>query len=197
MTRPTAVTAFWQRRGVIPATVAAAYVVLAFLLCINAWLAPTTTYVGQGPDPIGQMWGISWVPYAIGHGINPLFTHFLNQPAGTDILWSTPTALVVTLLWPVTALFGATVTYNLVMTLSLACASFFAYLVIRRWVPGSIVAAAVGGLLYGFSPYMTGQLLGHYNLVLSGVTQRDEVSRYAYQPSRIVDSIADLIDEVV
>jgi NagD protein len=32
-------------------------------------------------------------------------------------------------------------------------------------------------------------------LVLSGVTQRDDVGRYAYQPSRIVDSIADLIDE--
>ncbi len=55
------------------------------------------------------------------------------------------------------------------MTLSLALASFLAFLVIRRWVPG-VVAAAVGGALYGFSPYMTGQLLGHVNLVLSGVT---------------------------
>ena len=32
-------------------------------------------------------------------------------------------------------------------------------------------------------------------LVLSGVAQREDVGRYAYQPSRIVDSIADLIDE--
>lgn len=154
----------------IPATVLAVYVVLAVLLCINAWRAPATTYVGQGPDPIQQMWGIGWVPYAISHGLDPLYTHFLNQPTGTDILWSTPTALVVTLLWPVTALFGTTVTYDLVITLSLALASFFAFLVIRRWVPGGVVAAAVGGLLYGFSPYMTGQLIGHYNLVLAGVT---------------------------
>lgn len=154
----------------IPATVGVVYLLLAVLLCIKAWIAPATTYVGQGPDPIQQMWGIAWVPYAISHGLDPLFTHFLNQPTGTDILWSAPTALVVTVLWPVTALFGTTVTYDLVITLSLALASFFAFFVIRRWIPGGVVAPAVGGLLYGFSPYMTGQLLGHYNLVLAGVT---------------------------
>ncbi len=169
MFRATVDGAAWRRR-LIPATVGAVYLLLAVLLCGNAWRAPATTFIGQGPDPIQQMWGIAWVPYAISHALDPLYTHFLNQPTGTDILWSTPTAIVVTLLWPVTALFGVTVTYNLVMTLSLALASFFAFLVIRRWVPGSAVAAAAGGLLYGFSPYMTGQLIGHYNLVLSGVT---------------------------
>jgi NagD protein len=33
-------------------------------------------------------------------------------------------------------------------------------------------------------------------LVLSGVTQRDEIERFSYQPSRVVDSVADLIDEL-
>jgi len=33
-------------------------------------------------------------------------------------------------------------------------------------------------------------------LVLSGFTQRADISRYAYQPSRVVDSIADLLDEL-
>jgi NagD protein len=33
-------------------------------------------------------------------------------------------------------------------------------------------------------------------LVLSGVTTRDETDRYAYRPSRIVESVADLIDEL-
>ena len=32
-------------------------------------------------------------------------------------------------------------------------------------------------------------------LVLSGVTQREEVARFSYQPARIVDSVADLIGE--
>lgn len=34
-------------------------------------------------------------------------------------------------------------------------------------------------------------------LVLSGVTQRKDVERFPYRPGRIVDSVADLIDEVV
>jgi NagD protein len=33
-------------------------------------------------------------------------------------------------------------------------------------------------------------------LVLSGVTQADEAERFPYRPSRIVDSIADLVDEL-
>jgi NagD protein len=33
-------------------------------------------------------------------------------------------------------------------------------------------------------------------LVLSGFTQRDEIDRYAFQPSRVVNSVADLIDEL-
>jgi NagD protein len=36
----------------------------------------------------------------------------------------------------------------------------------------------------------------HTVLVLTGITQRDETERYPYRPSRIVDSIADLIDEL-
>jgi len=149
--------------------VAAAYALLALLLTISVWRAPSTTYIGEGPDPISAMWGIGWVPFAIAHGLNPLVSTALNHPTGINLLWNQPVAIPLAVLWPVTALFGAMVTYNLVMTLSLALASFFAFLVIRRWVPGA-VAAAVGGALYGFSPYMTGQLLGHVNLVLSGVT---------------------------
>lgn len=33
-------------------------------------------------------------------------------------------------------------------------------------------------------------------LVLSGITQRNEIERYSYQPSRVVNSVADLIDEL-
>jgi NagD protein len=33
-------------------------------------------------------------------------------------------------------------------------------------------------------------------LVLTGISNRDEVGRYPYQPSRIVESVADLVDEV-
>jgi NagD protein len=36
----------------------------------------------------------------------------------------------------------------------------------------------------------------HTVLVLTGITTRDQAERFPYRPSRIVDSIADLIDEL-
>ncbi|BCJ35785.1 acid sugar phosphatase [Actinocatenispora thailandica] len=33
-------------------------------------------------------------------------------------------------------------------------------------------------------------------LVLTGITQRDEIERFPYRPSRVVESIADLVDEI-
>jgi hypothetical protein len=158
-----------RARVPVGAVVAAVYALLAIGLTIGAWQAPSVTYIGEGPDPIQAMWAIGWAPFAAAHGLNPLLTTAMNSPTGFDLLWPDPFVLPLLLLWPVTTLFGATVTYNLAITIGLALASFFAYLVIRRWVPG-VVAAACGGLLYGFSPYMSGQLLGHVSLVLSGMT---------------------------
>jgi NagD protein len=36
----------------------------------------------------------------------------------------------------------------------------------------------------------------HTVLVLTGITQQEETERYPFRPSRIVDSIADLIAEL-
>jgi len=33
-------------------------------------------------------------------------------------------------------------------------------------------------------------------LVLSGVTTREQIDRFPFRPSRVVDSVADLIDEL-
>src|SRR5580693_624502 len=163
MSAPTSLVSRLRSRLPAGVIVAAVYVVLSVVVTISAWRAPSVTYIGEGPDPIQGMWAIGWVPFAVSHGLNPLLSTSMNAPTGFDLLWPDPFSIPLILFWPVTALFGATVTYNLVITLSLALASFFAYLVIRRWVPG-VVAAACGGLLYGFSPYMTGQMLGHISL---------------------------------
>jgi hypothetical protein len=169
MSAPASLVSRLRSRVPAGAIVAAVYLLLAIVVTISAWRAPSVTYIGEGPDPIQSMWAIGWAPFAVSHGMNPLLTTSMNAPSGFDLLWPDAFSIPLMLFWPVTALFGAMVTYDLVITLSLAVASFFAYLVIRRWIPG-IVAAACGGLLYGFSPYMTGQSLGHLSLVLAGVT---------------------------
>jgi hypothetical protein len=61
---------------------------------------------------------------------------------------------------PVTLLSGPLVSANLLMFLSMPLSAAAAYIVLGKWnVWGP--AAAIGGLAYGFSPYMLSQGLGH------------------------------------
>ena len=64
----------------------------------------------------------------------------------------------------VTWLAGPVATYNVLLRLAFALSAFSLCLVLRRWTTWW-PAAFVGGLVYGFSPYMVGQGLGHLMLV--------------------------------
>ncbi len=37
------------------------------------------------------IWAISWWPYAITHGLNPLFSHQIMAPGGVNLAWATTT----------------------------------------------------------------------------------------------------------
>ena len=41
----------------------------------HTWTAPTTHSVGGGADSYPVIWTLAWVPYALGHGLNPLVIH--------------------------------------------------------------------------------------------------------------------------
>jgi hypothetical protein len=145
------------------------YVALAVLLNLSVWRAPLASYIGQGSDPQQAFWFLTWTPYAIGHLHNPLISDHMNYPNGVNLMWQTWMPAAGVLLAPVTAVWGATATYNVIITVSPALAAFLAFLAIRRLVPGSI-PAMVGGLLYGFSPFVMAQSLGHAHMVLSAIT---------------------------
>jgi hypothetical protein len=119
-----------------------------------AWKSPTTmTLEGGTGDPAIFMWFLRWAPYAIAHGHELLVTHHLNYPDGVNLMWNTSLPLPGLLLGPVTAHWGPVFTLNLLLVLSYGLSAWCAYLAIRRFVPGHL-AAAVGGLVYGFSPAM-------------------------------------------
>lgn len=143
----------------------ALYLALAFAMFASAWRDPTYLSVGTAGDPELYMWMLSWVPYSVTHGLNPFFTDFLLYPHGGNLLWSLIPIVPGFLLTPVLALFGPVAGYNLTMTLALALSAWCAYLVIARLVEDR-VAAFVGGLIFGFSPYMLAHALGHPNLVI-------------------------------
>jgi hypothetical protein len=141
-----------------------AFVLLAVLLFRKAWSAPGGTWIGLGGDPPLHMWFLRWTPWALGHGMNPLFTHHINAPDGVNLMWNTAEPLTALVMAPVTLLIGVIPAYNVVITLAVALSGWCFYLFIRRHVTHEL-AAVVGGLLYGFSPYMIGQALTHSNLV--------------------------------
>jgi hypothetical protein len=113
-----------------------------------------------------MMWFLGWTQFALSHQYNPLFSDFLDYPHGVNLMWNTSVLLPGALLAPVTTWQGPVVAYNLLITLSLPLSAWCAYLAIGRWVQ-SRVAAVVGGLLYGFSPYMMAQALAHPQMSLA------------------------------
>lgn len=145
-----------------------AFTALAVVVKLPVWLSPADHFGGTA-DAVQTMWFLTWVPAALTMHHNPLITTFLNYPAGINLMWNTAMPDVGILLWPVTALFGATVTFNVITTAALALSAFFAFLVIRRYVPNAFAASA-GGLLYGFSPALIPQDFSHANVAASAVT---------------------------
>ena len=142
------------------------YLGLAVLLFAQAWAHPFTSSVGYPGDADIVMWFFGWPPFALAHGLNPLFTTYLDYPAGVNLMSNTSMPLVGTALSPVTSIFGPVFAYNIVETLALALSGWSAYLMIRRHV-ASHIAAGLGGLLYGFSPWMLGESLGHPHVTMA------------------------------
>jgi hypothetical protein len=144
------------------------YAALAVACRFPVWVDPSH-HLGGSQDAEQKAWFFTWPLFALTHSHNPLLSTYINYPSGVNLLWNTAMPAPAILLWPVTALWGAVVTYNLVTTAAIAMAAFFAFLAIKRYVHNR-PAAALGGLLYGFSPAMMAQQLGHLTPVLSAVT---------------------------
>jgi hypothetical protein len=144
----------------------AAYGALAVGLFFQTWEAPASRVIGSNADPFVCVWFMRWFAFSASHGLNPFLTDYVNFPQGYNLMWNTPMPLVGWLLAPVTFATGPVIAYNLVITGSLALSALAAFLVFRRYVRNA-PAAAVGGLVYGFSPYMVIQAVGHWHLVMA------------------------------
>jgi len=155
----------WLRRS--PSLIALfAYLLLSVLLFAAAWRHPFTLEVGNGTDSLLAMWFLKWLPFALSHGQNPFVTNYVDYPAGVNLMWNGSMPLVDLVLAPLTSTLGPVVTYNVMATLAVALSAWSAFLLISRYVERPL-AAAVGGLLYGFSPFMMAHLLGHPALFIA------------------------------
>lgn len=142
------------------------FAALAVLMTWPIAKHPASTVASDLIDPIVQAWQFSWV----GHAVTSLppgqwfdgntFAPLPDSLAFSDSLLG---------LWPVglgvTGPSEALLRYNILYILAPALACWATYLLARQ-LGAPRLAALVGGLAYGFSPWRVGQQ-GHLNILLS------------------------------
>jgi hypothetical protein len=121
-------------------------------------------------DPNFYIWCLRWWPYAVGHGLNPFFSHFIWAPQGHSLAWVTAIPPIALLAAPLTLTVGPIVTFNLLTAFGLPLSAWAAFVLCRR-LTKKFWPALVGGAVFGFSAYeinhvSAGQLNLTYSLLL-------------------------------
>ncbi len=151
-----------------PVWTSAAVVVAYLLLGVTAYwpVLPGISHkaLSSDGDFIQSVWFIGWVPHALAHGLNPFFSDAMYAPHGINLAQNTASPLLGLLAAPFTLVLRPLVIVNLLMVVSMPISATAAFVVLRMWRVWW-PAAAMGGLIYGFSPYMVGQGVGHPELM--------------------------------
>ncbi len=141
---------------------ALSYLALGFALWAHAWIGGVRTHTLCGcGDPALFLWFFQAPATSLAHAQNPFYSTAMFYPTGINLLDQTSVMGLTVPLIPVTWIFGPVASFNLASTLVPALTAFAMFMVLRRWVRWT-PAAYLGGLLYGFSPFMVNSLeYGH------------------------------------
>ena len=123
-----------------------------------------------GGDTGVYVWNL-WVfrHEIVEHGRFPFFTaEILALTAGAPLTLHNYTSLANVVAFPLLPVIGTVATFNVLLIASGVLAAFAAFVLFRR-VSGDGAAAWIGGLLFGFSPFMTARSTGHFSLVQAAV----------------------------
>jgi hypothetical protein len=135
---------------------------IAFLIYLVIWVTtafrPILIHITwmqlnqKSQDPNISLWSLRWWPYAIGHGLNPLYTHEILAPAGHSLAWVTTDPPLALLTAPLTLVASAIVSFNLLVAVAAPLAAWAAFLLCRR-LTGKFWPALFGGAVFGFSAF--------------------------------------------
>ncbi len=154
-----------RHRKVQPvAFVAAFYLVLGVVAFWPVVPGISTNVFSAEGDFSQSVWFLAWVPHALAHGLNPFFSNALLVPNGVNLAENTASPLLGLITAPFASLFNPVVRANLLIVLGMPISAMAGFVVLRKWKVWA-PAAAVGGLVYGFSPYMVGQAFAHVEFV--------------------------------
>jgi hypothetical protein len=107
---------------------------------------------------------MAWVPFALGHGLDPFISHLQFAPDGFNLLSNTGILFPALLLSPITVTAGPIAAFDVGVIVAPVVSGGCLYFVCRRLGSGW-VGGLVAGALFGFSPYMMNEApFGHFNL---------------------------------
>lgn len=107
---------------------------------------------------------LSWLPYALGHHLNPLFSRLMDAPYGVNMASNTAFFLTALCVAPITVLAGPVASFDLGVVVAPVLSAYACYAVLRRYDLRPMAAFA-GAMFFGYSPYlMQEDKLGHFNL---------------------------------
>ena len=136
-----------------------------------AWLwplhgQPGTAIPGAGAgDNVLFVWNVWWTRYAVLHGLNPLSSSFLLHPFGADLTLHTHTLLPAL---AVSFVGNPVLAQNILVFAHLFLNFGCAYALAMRETRDRS-AAVIAGLVFGWSPYVSAHLNGHFNLIAAWV----------------------------
>jgi len=144
------------------AVLVAGYLGLSVVLWWHVWAGghPSSTITCTCGDPAQTTWFLSWTAFALAHGHSPFFSTWIGHPGGVNLLANNSTVLIGTLVAPVTWLFGPVAAFNVAVTVVPVLDALGGFALARRFA--GFGASAVGGALFGFSPWVIDSLpYGH------------------------------------
>ena len=144
-----------------------AYLAAAVALNWRLWLGLGTTAGVGDPGPADNYliaWFMRYAADAVAHGHLPaLVTTAMNAPHGINLMWNNAVLFPAVVLAPVTLLAGPLAGLTVLATLGYAGSAAAMYWLLRRHGVG-VLAGALGGAVFGFSPGMVNAGVAHYGM---------------------------------
>jgi hypothetical protein len=161
----------WTGLASRPAAQGAVAFAAYLLLWIAGWALPLVAHARamqldqSSMDPNFYVWSLRWWPYALAHGLNPLYSRQVGAPTGFNLAWTATVPPLALLASPLTLLLGPVGSFNLLTLLAPPASAWAAFLACRR-LTRRFWAALIGGACYGFSAYeMNHTAAGQLNLI--------------------------------
>jgi hypothetical protein len=157
----------WRR---VDALVVAGYLLLALCTTARLWAYPGNYAVRAFPHDESLIeWLLAHGARLFVHPENPFFSTSINFPEGANLMANASILGIAVPLAPVTLLFGAHVSFIVVIVVGLAGTAAAWYVVLSRHLIRGRAGAFVGGLVIGFGPAAISHAAGQVHIITNFV----------------------------